>query len=76
LRKGEIEREKAEKERDEWFNQARPMTTVKKTWREKRLVREECNDSEETDLSSGDDECQMDVNVVFELPAEFQSASD
>jgi hypothetical protein len=34
-RKNELERERAERARDEWFNQARPMITTKKTWREK-----------------------------------------
>jgi hypothetical protein len=41
LRKAEIEKDKEEKEHDEWFNAARPMTTPKMTWREKRLAWEE-----------------------------------
>jgi hypothetical protein len=52
LRKAEIEREKAEIERDGWFNRARPMTTIKKTWREKRLAHEERDDDEDTEPSS------------------------
>jgi hypothetical protein len=71
LRKAETEREKAEIERDEWFNQARPMTTIKKMWREKRLAREERDDDEDTEPSSENDERQVEVNMVFELPSEF-----
>jgi hypothetical protein len=38
LRKGELEKEKAEKAHDNWFNQVRPMSTPKKTWRKKWLA--------------------------------------
>jgi hypothetical protein len=40
-----------EKRRDEWFNQARPMTKFIKMWREKCLAREE--DSEGSDSNYG-----------------------
>jgi hypothetical protein len=36
----EIAEKQREEERDRWFNQARPMTMPKKTWRERRLARE------------------------------------
>jgi|UniRef100_A0A804U6P0 hypothetical protein len=39
-----------EEERDRWFNPDRPMVIPKKTWREKRLAREE-----ESDYSSNND---------------------
>jgi hypothetical protein len=76
LRKAQIEREKAEIERDEWFNRARPVTTIKKTWMEKRLAREERDDDEDTEPSSKNDECQVEVNMVFELPSEFRITED
>jgi hypothetical protein len=47
------------------------MTTIKKTWREKRLAREEHDDDEDTEPSSKNDERQVEVNMVFELPSEF-----
>jgi hypothetical protein len=43
MKQREIEERKGEVESDQWFNQARPMTGVKQTWREKRLAREECS---------------------------------
>jgi Mg-chelatase subunit ChlI len=49
LRKQEIEREKEEKARDEWFNEARPMVVTKKTCKEERFAREEGSDSEDSD---------------------------
>jgi hypothetical protein len=65
-----------EEERDRWFNEDRPMVIPKKTWREKRLAREEKDD----DNSSGSDkeesaEAQgdMDMNMVFVLPTEFRA---
>jgi hypothetical protein len=73
LCKGKIGKEKAEKERDEWYNQARSMITVKNTWREKRLTHEERDGSEEIDLSSGDDNQQIGVDMAFELRVEFQA---
>jgi hypothetical protein len=47
------------------------MTTIKKTWREKRLACEECSDSKEMELSSRSSECQIEMNMVFELPSKF-----
>jgi hypothetical protein len=41
LWKREIKQGKAETARDAWFNEARSMKLPKKTWREKRLAREE-----------------------------------
>jgi hypothetical protein len=41
LRAKELEEKKGEVERDRWFNQERPMVEATKTWREKRIAREE-----------------------------------
>jgi hypothetical protein len=51
--------EKEERAHDDWFNEARPMTKSKQTWREKRLAREERSSSEETDagVTEGSDGC-------------------
>jgi hypothetical protein len=71
-----------EEERDAWFAQAHHMTKPKKTWREKRLAREE----DGTDNSEGQGEFEigessgatkenktptqpsLDVNMVFVIP--------
>jgi hypothetical protein len=70
LRKKEIEMKRAENARDEWFNRVRPMTSLKRTWREKRLAKEECSDNEETDHGSSE---STRVNMVFVLPGEFRA---
>jgi hypothetical protein len=70
LHKREIELKRAKHARDEWFNQARPMMSPKKTWREKRLAREECSDGEDTNHGSGED---IGVNKIFVLPTEFRA---
>jgi hypothetical protein len=41
LRQCELVEKQEEVERDRWFNQLRPMTRPRQTWREKRLAREE-----------------------------------
>uniref|UniRef100_A0A804R3E7 Uncharacterized protein n=1 Tax=Zea mays TaxID=4577 RepID=A0A804R3E7_MAIZE len=76
LRTMEMTEKMEEEERDRWFNEDRPMVIPKKTWREKRLAREEKDD----DNSSGSDkeestEAQgdMDINMVFVLPNEFRA---
>jgi hypothetical protein len=69
LRKKEMEAKKAEDVHDEWFNRAWPMTSLKKTWRERRLAREEHN-GEDTDHESGEN---TNVNMVFVLLAEFRA---
>uniref|UniRef100_A0A0A9AL91 Uncharacterized protein n=1 Tax=Arundo donax TaxID=35708 RepID=A0A0A9AL91_ARUDO len=68
-----VEKEK-EEERDRWLNQVQPMVIRKKTWREKQLAREETGDSADNDSSSSSsdqNDDHTDVNMVFELPAEF-----
>jgi hypothetical protein len=76
LRTMEMTEKMEEEERDRRFNEDRPMVIPKKTWREKRLAREEKDD----DNSSGSDkeestEAQgdMDINMVFVLPTEFRA---
>jgi hypothetical protein len=52
------------------------MTKPQQTWREKRLAREEASDSEEVSQDLADNGNDMEVNMVFKLPAEFRLASD
>jgi hypothetical protein len=47
------------------------MVVTKKTWREKRLAREERSDSEDSDRDASGEEGNMEVNMVFELSSEF-----
>jgi hypothetical protein len=73
LRAQEIKEQWHEVERGQWFNQVRPMTASVKTWKEKRIEREERGSS----LSSEDGQDNagkmgvVDVNMVFQLPPEF-----
>jgi hypothetical protein len=76
MRKIELEREEEEKAHDDRFNQARPVVETKKTWREKRLAREErsdIGDDSQGDSTVGED---MKINMVFELPSEFQALEE
>jgi hypothetical protein len=69
--------EKAERARDSWFNQARPMIMTKKTWMEKRLAREEGNNNEGSCYGSDcGSQGKMEVNMVFELPTEFRAPDE
>jgi hypothetical protein len=52
MRQREIIKKREEEERDRWFDRTRSMTTVKCTWKEKQLSREE-NSEEESDNSIG-----------------------
>jgi hypothetical protein len=52
------------------------MSVPKKIWREKRLAPEECDGSESTDRSSVDEAGKVEVNMVFEWPAEFRVPED
>jgi hypothetical protein len=77
LCKNKIEMEKAKRARDNWFNQARPVIMTKKTWREKRLAREEGNNSEGSSCdSNGGSQGRMEVNMVFEMLAEFRAPDE
>jgi hypothetical protein len=48
------------------------MIRTRHTWREKRLAKEEGNCSKDSDQGLADDGVDIGVNMVFELPAEFQ----
>jgi hypothetical protein len=54
LRAREIEEKRKEAEQDLWFNQDSPMTCSGKTWKEKRIDREENGEAseEESELVS------------------------
>jgi hypothetical protein len=41
MRQAELAEKREEDVCDKWFNQARPMTGIRKTWREQCLAREE-----------------------------------
>jgi hypothetical protein len=85
----EIVEKREEDERDRWCNQARSVITVKWTWMEKRLAKEERDDSSDSDdnrekdstvstMKEGDateheKHMVLDVNMVFEIPTEFRA---
>jgi hypothetical protein len=73
LRAREIKEQKQEAERDKWFNQERPMTVSAKTWKEKRIEKEEQSDDSGDDSASQGKGCQgnANINMVFHLPAKF-----
>jgi hypothetical protein len=76
MRQRELAEKRMEAERDAWFARARPMSQPKKTWREKRLSKEE-NGSEEFEGESHDSATDqaapqaMEINMVFVITAEF-----
>jgi hypothetical protein len=47
LRAQEIKQKQNEEEHDGWFNEARPMVPSGKTWKEKRIAREEAGSESE-----------------------------
>ncbi|XP_037489050.1 uncharacterized protein LOC119367715 [Triticum dicoccoides] len=78
LRALEIREELAEKKRDEWFNKDKPMVPSNMTWKEKRIAREECNSANDMVMDGNSKDKQdmpadMDIDMVFELPAEFRA---
>jgi hypothetical protein len=54
-----------------WFNEAHPMKVPRKTWREKRLERKDHSDGDDTSQSMHDNNDDVGVNMVFELPVQF-----
>jgi hypothetical protein len=69
---------------DAWFNQARPMIEPRRTWREKRLAKEEGDvDSSSSSTSEGKGSSTIDttepgarafeVNMVYTIPEEFRA---
>jgi hypothetical protein len=73
LRKNEKEQVREESAHDAWFNEACPMKVPDKTWREKSIEREACSDSEGSAMDEGHAQGQVEVNMVFVLPAEFRA---
>jgi hypothetical protein len=59
MRQAELAEKREEDARDKWFNQARPMIGVKRTWREKWLAREE-NGTDSDDGQVGHDREEAD----------------
>jgi hypothetical protein len=73
LRAREIEKRRREAEHDIWFNKEHPMITSKKTWKEKRIEKED-RDSDsgcEGDAAASEPGMEVDINMVFQIPAEF-----
>jgi hypothetical protein len=73
LRAREIKEKRKENERDQWFNQERHVIPPKKTWKEKRIEKEERSDGsiDDEEVTSKAGIVSMDVNMVFHLPDEF-----
>jgi hypothetical protein len=70
----EIEERKREAARDAWFSQEQPMITPKKSWKEKRIEREDSSGASDSDSELGSNEncAKVDINMVFQLPTEFK----
>jgi hypothetical protein len=69
----ETKEKEREAERDRWFSEARPLIPSTKTWKEKRIQKEE-----EADDSGSENEVggeggvgNVEINMVFQLPLEF-----
>jgi hypothetical protein len=73
LRAKEIQEKAQEAERDHWFNQERSIKEVGKTWKVKRIGKEERGEDSEDDSNSLGREAppRVEINMVFELPREF-----
>jgi hypothetical protein len=69
----EMKEKEQEAERDRWFNQEWPMLEVKRTWKEKRIWKEEGSSDSGGNVEDTDTSGQMvaDGNMVFQLPYEF-----
>jgi hypothetical protein len=50
------------------------LITPKKTWKEKRIEREDRSGASDSDSEPGSNEncAKVDINMVFQLPAEFR----
>jgi hypothetical protein len=85
VRVRKLREEAAEKERDEYFNTIWPMIPTKQDWRvkEKTSMPTLTASDDNMDLLDNDESplikdgsppsTGMDINMVFTLPAEFQS---
>jgi hypothetical protein len=73
LQARELEEKRREEQRDRWFNQEQPMEVTRKTWKQKRIEREEQDDGSGSDAESdkGQGAETANINMVFHLPMEF-----
>jgi hypothetical protein len=70
LRAKKIQEKAREAKRDRWFNQEMPMKKSGKTWKEKRIEREEKGEDsgEDHDLQGREDPPCAEINMVLDLP--------
>jgi hypothetical protein len=49
------------------------MAVIKKTWKEKRIEKEEESGSsdQETGIAGNEKQTRLEINIVFQLPLEF-----
>jgi hypothetical protein len=81
-----LRKDEAEKRRDEWFNEARPMIHVRKEWKAKPVVVSSPTPSEDEDdllsndgspvIRNGSPPDNMEINMVFTLPLEFRAVEE
>jgi hypothetical protein len=88
MRAQKLREEAAEKEREEHFNTIRSVIPMKQEWRVKEKASTPALMTSDDDMDLlNDDECplirdgsppltDMDINMVFTLPAEFRGAEE
>jgi hypothetical protein len=73
LRASKLKEMKQEAERDRWFDKARPVAMPVKTWKVKRIKKDEKGSvSSEEDLGGARLLENAEINMVFDLLAEFE----
>jgi hypothetical protein len=88
LRVQKLREEAAEKERDEHFNAIRPVIPMKQKWKVKEKINTLALTASDDDMDLLDDDesllvedgsplpTDMDINMMFMLPAEFRGAEE
>jgi hypothetical protein len=88
MRVQKLREEVAEKERDEHFNTIQPVIPTKQEWRvkENTSIPTPTTSNDDMDLQDDDESLlikdrslpstDMDINMVFTLPAEFRGAEE
>jgi hypothetical protein len=88
MRAQKMREEMAKKERDEHFNDIRPVIPTKQEWRVKEKANTPAPMTSKDDMDLLDDDedplirdeslppTSMDINMVFTLPAEFRGAEE
>jgi hypothetical protein len=88
MRAQKMRKDAAEKERDEHFNDIRPLILMKQEWRVKEKANNPAPTTSDDDMDLLDDDeapliknesppqTSMDVNMVFTLPAEFRGVKE